>query len=135
MGASSSTELRKIYTDHKEYMEKYETYAECLKRIENGDDRRKTDLAYLLLSGLGGAQIDPERAVSLLEERVKKEDSRAMWMLGLCKEYEIGTKQDFDGAKALYEQSGEGYGEEGKFLAANLLQNERGSKNIRIKGL
>ena len=28
-----------------------------------------------------------------------------MWMLGLCKEYGMGTEQDIEGAKQLYEKS------------------------------
>ena len=71
----------------------------------NKDGATKTALAAFLLSGCSGAERDPERAVELLKERVKEEDGEAMWMLGLCCEYGMGTEVDFDEAQRLYESS------------------------------
>ena len=40
-------------------------------------------------------------------------------MLGLCKEYGMGTEQDIEGAEKLYKQSSEAGNEIGKILAWN----------------
>ena len=66
----------------------------------------------------------------LLEERVKAGDGEAMWMLGLCKEYGIGTKQDIEGAEELYKQLREARNQIGEILA---LKGLHGSLSGRIK--
>ena len=75
--------------------------------IEMGDNTAKTKLAWLMLSGLGGAGKDEEYAVNLLKERVEEDDGEAMWILGLCNEYGMGTKQDIEQAEILYKHSKE----------------------------
>ena len=80
-------------------------YANAKHAVETGDESAKTELAWFMLSGRGGAVVDADGAVELLEERVKEGDVEAMWMLGLCKEYGRGTEQDCEGATELYEKS------------------------------
>ena len=50
----------------------------------------KTKQAWLMLSGLGGVDVDEYSAVALLKQRVKEGDTDAMWMLGICYEFGIG---------------------------------------------
>ena len=80
-------------------------YLEVLHSVECGDDAAKTKLAKFLLAGCDGVERNPERAVELLKERVQEKDGEAMWMLGLCCEYGMGTETDFDEAERLYELS------------------------------
>ena len=82
-------------------------YSEVLKEVERGDNSAKTKLAWSKLSGVGGAEVDKDGAVALLEERVKDRDSDAMWMLGVCYEYGRGIEQDIERAELLYKQSSE----------------------------
>ena len=81
-------------------------YTTALKAVEGGDESAKTKLAWLKLSGVGGAEKD-EDGVAVLEERVNEGDDEAMWMLGVCNEYGIGTEQDIKRAVNLYKQSSE----------------------------
>ena len=77
----------------------------------------KTKLALYKLSGRGGAEIDKEGAIALLEERVKDKDVEAMWMLGLCYEYGICCEQDLERAEKFYDDSSAGESVIGKFLS------------------
>ena len=88
-----------------------------------------TEEAYSKLSGRGGVEVDPEGAVSLLEERSKRGDDEAKWMLGLCCEYGMGMKQDVERARLLYEQSFGAGNPVGRFLFHN-NDYERGSGMI-----
>ena len=105
-------------------------YEAVLSAVEKGDESSKTELAWYKLCGVGGAKKDVDEAVRLLEERVKDRDGEAMWMLGLCKEYGMGTEQDIEGAEKLYRQSVEAGNEIGKILASKSL---RGSLSGRMK--
>ena len=109
-------------------------YNEVLKEVESGDNSAKTKLAWLKLSGLGGAEIDEDGAVVLLEERVKDRDGDAMWMLGVCYEFGMGIEQDIERADELYKQSSEKGNEIGKFFVWN-GKDERGSGKMKMKGL
>ena len=62
-----------------------------------------TEEALWLLEGSHGKERDAKAAVVLLEEKIKETDSDAMWMLGVCCEYGIGTKQDVMRAEQLYQ--------------------------------
>ena len=110
-------------------------YEEVKKEFEEGgDESAKTKLAWLKLSGLGGAEKDEDGAVKLLEERVKEDDAEAMWMLGVCNEFGIGTEQDIQRAEDLYGQSNERGNEIGKFFAKK-EDDERGSGMMGMYGL
>ena len=104
-------------------------YKEVVHAVNCGDNKAKTKLAWFLLSGRGGATVDADRAVVLLEERVKDGDDEAMWMLGLCNEYGIGTERNVERAGSLYERSGS---VSGKLLAEN-DEGGRGSGNMIVK--
>ncbi len=92
----------------------------------------KTEVAWCKLSGFGGAKIEVEKAVKLLEERVAAGDSEAMWMLGICREYGRGIEKDVEGAEELYKQSSESGNEIGKFLVEKVwLWGRSGKMKIR----
>ena len=79
---------------------------------------------------------DVKKAIALLEECVSETDGKAMWMLGLCHEYGIGMKPDFDKAKALYYQSSRRGDSFGEFLFhLNVLDNSGGSGYFCGSGL
>ncbi len=80
---------------------KYDDVVEDSKR---GLVSAKIKLAWLKLSGLGGAEKDEDSAVVLLEERAKDQNGDAMWMLGLCYEFGMGCEQDIEEAQRLYEE-------------------------------
>ena len=109
-------------------------YEAVLSAVEKGGESAKTKLAFYKLSGYGGARKDVDEAVILLEERVKDRDREAMWMLGLCKEYGIGTEQDIEASKNLYKQSSEAGNEIGKILVSNWFHGSL-SRRLMINGL
>ena len=106
-------------------------YKEVVRAVESGDNKAKTKLAWYKLTGCGGAEIDKDGAVELLEERVKDKDIEAMWLLGLCYEYEIGCEQDIEQAEKLYKQCCESGNVIGKFLCEN-GKDERGSGEMNV---
>ena len=107
-------------------------YREAVGAMEKGDESAKTSVAYFKLSGLGGAKVDADEAVALLEERVKEGDCEAKWMLGLCCEYGMGTEQDIERAEELYRESFEGGNVVGKLLKEN-GEDGRGSGVMKVK--
>ena len=110
-------------------------YEEVKSAVERGDESAKTKLAWLMLSGLGGAEVDEEGAVALLEERVKAgDDSDAMWMLGVCYEYGRGIEQDVEQAEMSYEQSSEKGNKIGAFFVSH-KDCERASGEMKINSL
>ncbi len=94
-------------------------YREAVSAMKRGDESAKTKVAYYKHSGRGGVEVDREGAVALLEERVKDRDYEAMWILGLCCEYGLGTEQDIERAEKLYVESCEGRNVVGWFLMEN----------------
>ena len=84
--------------------------------VDKVEESSKTKLAWYKLCGHGGAGKSVDEAVILLEESAKAGDGEAMWMLGLCKEYGMGTKQDIEGSEKLYRQSRKSGNEIGRFL-------------------
>ena len=94
-------------------------FREVVHAMESGNERAKTKVAFFKLSGRGGVEVDAERAVALLEERVKEGDCDAKWMFGLCCEYGIGTGQDIERAEKLYGECNEGGSVVGEFLMKN----------------
>ena len=106
-------------------------YNDVKNEIENGIISSKTKLAWLMLSGLGGAVVDEDGAVALLEERVKEGDREAMWILGICYEFGLGTEQDLERAKKLYKQSSDGENEVGGLFDRH-IENRRGDGYMRM---
>ena len=103
-------------------------YREAVHAMESGNERAKTIVAYYMLTGLAGVDIDAKGAVALLEQREKKKDSEAMWILGLCCEYGIGTNQDIDRAVSLYNKSSKAKNIVGSFL----LENDEGGRGTGV---
>ncbi len=93
------------------------TEKDLLKQVDEGIESAKTKLAWFMLSGHEGAVVDVDGAVALLQERVKDKDGEAMWMLGVCNEFGIGTEQDSERAMKLYKQSQNNGNEIGEYLA------------------
>ena len=58
-----------------------------------------------MLEGSHGMTRDADAAVALLEEKVKDRDAEAMWMLGVCCEFGMGTEQDVARADQLYKRA------------------------------
>ncbi len=115
-------------------------YDELKSTVKRGDESSKTKLAWLKLSGLGGADVDEEGAVALLEERVEDgDDGDAMWMLGVCYEYGRGIGQDIERAEMLYKQSSEKGNKIGAFFDQYNQKNEkeyrRGCGRVKLSGL
>ena len=96
--------------------------------VPSEKEDEKTKLAWYKLSGYGDVDVDVNGAVALLEERVAEGDLEAMWMLGICNEFGIGTEQNIERAEKLYKQSSEGGNEIGNILMKNKSREyERGS--------
>ena len=113
-----------------------EDYKEILAAFERGDNSAKTKLAWYKLSGDGSVDVDVDEAVALLEERVAEGDLEAMWMLGICNEFGIGTEQNIERAEKLYKQSSDGGNEIGNILMENKSEEyERGCGYLKIKCL
>ena len=79
-----------------------------------------------MLEGSHGMPRDADAAVALLEEKVKDGDAEAMWMLGMCCEFGMGTYQDIARADQLYQ-----CGAEQGSSTARLLMDELKNKNGR----
>ena len=107
---------------------------EAERAMEKGDEAAKMKVAFFKLSGLGGAKVDADGAVALLEDRAKEEDCEAKWMLGLCCEHGMGTEQDIERAVVLYEESWEGGNVVGEFLMRN-GKGGRGSGVMKVNSL
>jgi len=107
-------------------------YTEVVQAMERGEESAKTKVAYYKLSGLGGAEVDADEAVALLEERAKDRDWEAKWMLGLCYEYGMGIEQDVERAEKLYAESCEAGNDVGEFLMKN-GKGGRGSGVMKVE--
>ena len=104
-----------------------EEYRIVLNAARVGNENAKTKLAWYMLSGRGGAAVDERGAVAILEEQVQKEDTDAMWMLGVCSEFGKGTEQNIDRAEMFYCQSRDGKNDIGGILVENGKKNARGN--------
>ncbi len=102
----------------------YLKYDEVSKAAKKGDGGAKTKMAWLMLAGRGGAKVDESKAISILEDRVDKNDSNAMWILGLCYEFGRGVQADSERAESLYKQSQGNGNRIGKFIASRQWYNE-----------
>ena len=109
-------------------------YRDAVCALKSGDERAKTKVAFFKLSGRGGVEVDADGAVALLEERVEEGDCEAMWMLGLCCEYGVGTEQDIERAEKLCQESCERGSAVGMFLMKN-DESGRGTGVMKVKSL
>ena len=83
-----------------------------------------------MLSGCDESEVDPEKAVALLQKLVKRKDPEAMWMLGLCCEYGMGTMQDKERAFSLYKRSND----KGSRIGSHFAES-RGERSGVLRGL
>ena len=94
-----------------------------------------TEKARWMLEGSHGMTRDAEAAVALLEDKVKDGDTKAMWMLGVCCEFGIGTKQDVARAEQLYERGAAQGNKTAKLLTGELKnKNGRGCTQLNLAG-
>ena len=107
-------------------------YRKAVRAMKDGDESSKTKVAFYMLSGICGAEFDPDGAVALLEERLKDGDSDAMWMLGLCCEFGMGIEQNIDRADRLYRFSCRHGNAAGEFLMSNGCD-KRGSGVMKVE--
>jgi len=105
------------------------SYNTVNNEVLNGKKEAKTELAALLLLGVG-VEVDQAAAATLLQERVDDGDRRAMWMLGICCEYGIGVPQDTQKATELYERSAKLGCAAGKLLGTSRPIGERSVMNF-----
>ena len=88
-----------------------------------------------MLEGSHGMARDADAAVALLEDKVKDGDAEAMWMLGVCCEFGMGTEQDVDRAEQLYKRGAEQGNATAKLLADKLKnKNGRGCTQMDLEG-
>ena len=92
--------------------------------------RARTERARSLLSQRDDNREKAKEAVKLLEEGVEQDDAEAMWILGVCKAFGLGTKQNVDQAEELYRKSSDKGNEVGLFLTRNMTYFERGSTSL-----
>ena len=94
---------------------------------------RTTEKAQWMLEGSHGIARDTKAAVALLEERVKDGDAEAMWMLGVCCEFGMGTGQDVARAEQLYQRGAEKRNATAKLLTDKLKnENDRGFEQMDL---
>ena len=92
-----------------------------------------TDKARWMLEGSHGMARDAGAAVVLLEEEAKDGDAEAMWMLGVCCEFGMGTEQDVERAVQLYNSAAEQGNATAKLLTGKLKnKNGRGSTQMDL---
>ena len=105
-----------------------EEKSKALNGLGDNPEKEKTKIAWSLLSSRDkkDGSDDVSEAVALLEERVKDMDADAMWMLGVCKDFGIGTEQDSKQAASLYSQSEKG----GSDIAGCLVKSVRCRKAV-----
>jgi len=106
--------------------------AECA--VREGDENSKKRVAFFMLSGRGGVEVNAKGAVALLEELEKKGDAEAMWMLGLCSECGLGTEKDSKRAEHLFMQSRDKGNEIGRLLLEK-SRNRTGNDVFDLRGM
>ena len=94
-----------------------------------------TEKARWMLEGSHGMARDADAAVALLEEKVKDGKAEAMWMLGVCCEFGMGTEKDVDRAEQLYQRGAEKGNTTAKLLTDKLKnKNGRGNTQMDLSG-
>ena len=94
-----------------------------------------TEKAQWMLEGSHGMERDADAAVALLEEQVKERDAEAMWMLGVCCEFGMGTGQSVAHAEQLYRRGAAQGTPTAKLLLDKLKnKNGRGCAQMNLEG-
>ena len=86
-----------------------------------------TEKALWMLEGRDGMARDADGAVVVLQQQVDEHhDAQAMWLLGLCCEYGMGTQQDTQRAEQLFQQAAQQGDETAKLLVGKLKNSKKG---------
>ena len=86
-------------------------------------------MAQRMLEGSHGVVRDEKAAVTILEALAKGGDGEAMWVLGVCCEYGMGTEKDTKRACELYKGSAKKGSKHGRMLATKIVnRNGRGNE-------
>ena len=100
---------------------------------------RDTTKARRMLEGSHGLARDADAAVALLEEKVKDHDAVAMWMLGVCCEYGMGTEQDVKRAVKLYKRAAElgntTADAQGAMINSDMILEQSGLTDLTFEGI
>ena len=105
-----------------------------MNKQEQQEDQT-TKEARWMLEGSHGMARNTKAAVAVLEERVKDGDAEAMWMLGVCCEFGMGTEQDVERAEQLYQRGAEQGNATAKLLIYELKnKNGRGCAQMNLEG-
>ena len=96
-------------------------------------EEKMIEKARWMLEGSHGMARDADAAVALLEEKMKDGDAEAMWMLGMCCEFGMGTEQDVERAEQLYERGAEQANATARLMTDKLKnQNGRGCTQLDL---
>ena len=87
------------------------------QKQQERQEEKVTEKARWMLEGSHGMTRDADAAVALLEEKVKDGDIEAMWMLGVCCEFGMGTEKDVERADQLYKRAAEQGNTQSQLLA------------------
>ena len=113
---------------------KHKKQWETRKKQAQQEDKM-TEKARWMLEGSHGMARDADAAVELLEEKVKDGKAEAMWMLGVCCEFGMGTEQDVKRAEQLYKRGAEQGNATAKLLTDKLKnKNGRGCTQMDLEG-
>ena len=92
-----------------------------------------TEKALWMLEGSHGMARDPHGAVELLQRQVvEHKDAEAMWLLGLCCEYGMGTEKDTQRAEQLYQQAAQQGNKAAQLLVVKLNKEDRGCDYMKM---
>ena len=97
----------------------------------------QTEEALWMLEGSHGRKRDECAAVSLLEKIVEeKHDPDAMWLLGVCCEYGMGTQKDVERAGRLITEATQKGSKPAMKLSGKLMnKNGRGCPDMNLRSL
>ena len=114
--------MSKRQQQEEEMMEKKKT-EECVEKVR------------WMLEGSHGMTRDAGTAVALLEDLVIKDrNTEAMWMLGVCCEFGIGTQQDVERAEQLFQNAAQQGNTTAKLLTDKLKnRNGRGKTQMDLE--
>ena len=91
------------------------TAAAVFRIIGEGKTRSRIQLAWKEFLGYDAGDGD---IIKQLNKEVEAKNGEAMWVYGICKEFGIGTEQDMEKARDLYEESENLGSASGNFLAS-----------------
>ena len=104
-------------------------------RTSTSGIKAETEKALWMLEGRNGMARDADGAVVVLQQQVDEHhDAQAMWLLGLCCEYGMGTEQDTQLAEQLFQQAAQQGDETAKLLVELENKKGRGCLDMDLEG-